>query len=302
MEETPLSSTFSRTQLNLWIGLCKGVYGLPRDIYELGFEPICIDHRFRNSAGESAHPDLIIESELKGHTLCLEFKSGGPDEGQLLRNSHILPADLVRQAWVRPSAATSHDVVVVIFTTNSALHQQALSNGGYRFPLLGTQPDGLALIANRFRLDELSSVFIPLLRIDWSVVPTSFVRIDGELGDWEIAETMGPAILARVISGQPRFGVAEICRDVSDMWSILGGPGQQSLRSRVRAVVARAVAGPFAPYLSLSGDTIRVTQGRLGDPARQAQALRALRTAQAQFIGDLRSSGRQLTLPLFPNQ
>jgi hypothetical protein len=39
------------------------------------------------------------------------------------------------------------------------------------------------------------------------------VRIDGESGDWEVAECVAPAIIGRILKGEPRFVVDDLCRD-----------------------------------------------------------------------------------------
>lgn len=297
MTTTELSSTFNRVMTNLWIGLSKGIDGLPREIYKLGYEVVCIEHSFRNQAREAVHPDMILSSEPLAHTLCLEFKSGANAEvDQLERDGRIATTDLIREAWVRPAAAAAHDTTVVGFTENRDRLAMGIDAAGFTFPLVGAQPDGLALLLNAFQRTELDEAFTPVLLIDWARVPTEFVRIDGASGDWEVAEAIGPAILSRIIRGEPRFGVDDICHDVSESWVILGSPARDALKKRIRAVIDQAARGPFSEYIRLVNNTVVVTAGRLGDPAKVAAALRSLETAQEAFIDSLRRSGRQLRL------
>ena len=46
------SLSFSLTMLNLWIGMCRGVVGLPRDLKSLGYQDKWIEYRFVNQDSE----------------------------------------------------------------------------------------------------------------------------------------------------------------------------------------------------------------------------------------------------------
>src|SRR5262245_33586821 len=114
MVMTDLSSSFNRRMVNLWIGLCRGVSGLPRDLFDLGYEDRWIDHKFQNQDREVVNPDLMVASRDEANTLVLEFKSGAnTDDDQLRKYARIAQDDLVRGAFIERNAATSHDIVVV---------------------------------------------------------------------------------------------------------------------------------------------------------------------------------------------
>lgn len=89
-------SNFNLTMINLWIGMCRGVAGLPRDLKELGYVDKSIELRFRNQDMETVCPDLIIASDGLPHTLLFEFKSGAnTEEDQLRRYSRVNQNDLM---------------------------------------------------------------------------------------------------------------------------------------------------------------------------------------------------------------
>ena len=139
--KAPLSSSFNRTLLNVWIGMCRGWPGLPRQLREWGYADRWIDHRFPNQDREPVHPDLIIASEAKANTLLLEFKSGAnADEDQLRRDSRVCSDDLVRGALMRPTETAGHDVVVIGYSDNAERLRIGLDAGPYPFPLLGVAP------------------------------------------------------------------------------------------------------------------------------------------------------------------
>ena len=82
-------------------------------------------------------------------------------------------------------------------------------------------------------------------------------------------------------------------------WSIIGRPMREEMKSRVEHVVRLAVGGPFAPYLRLSRDLVRVHTNPLAwSPKQASTALRQLLGAQKSLVESLRSGDLQLALPL----
>ncbi len=104
---------FNLKMLNLWIGLCRGVAGLPDALRKLGYEDKWIEYTFANQDIEKVCPDLIVASEQLGHTILLEFKSGANTEpDQLRRYSRVTQENLVT-AFISREAARNHDVSIV---------------------------------------------------------------------------------------------------------------------------------------------------------------------------------------------
>ena len=299
--QAPLSSPFSRALLNVWIGMCRGWPGLPRQLRDWGYSDRWIDHRFSNQDGEPVHPDLIIASELKANALLLEFKSGANTEAdQLRRDARIVSTDLVHGAQLRATETGSHDVVIIGYEDLAARLRLGIEAEAYPFPLLGVAQDGLALLGNSFSDTQVDALFRPLLAIDWATAPTSFVRIDGESSPWEVAEATIPDVLARLIRREPRFNVDDVCRSVSETWPILGEPAKQGVRARVKDVLSMAAAGSFSPYIALRGTTVDVKSNPIELPLdRRTREYRRLRSAQEAFMADLRERGYGVQLGLF---
>lgn len=283
--------------LNLWIGLCQGCSGLPQDIFLLGFRPICIERPFRNHESDLVHPELVIASADCGHAVSFEWKSGrNLVDDQLRRYQGIAPADL-RQAYIRPEESITHEVIVIGKEAYSETLLLGLAAGPYEFALLVVTDEGLTLIANDFAKAELSALFKPTYKLNWDYLPTEFIRIVGDSPDWEIAEAIIPAMLVRVLKGQPRFTVNDLCRDVSEFWNILGDPGRAEAEGRVRDVLRLGIDGQLGGFVVLNNQTVLPnTALRSADAKKRSEAQRGLRSAHARFIDALREGRQQMAL------
>ncbi len=298
MDAADTSSSFSRLLLNLWIGLCRPCVGLPQDFYLLGFRCQCIEHQFHNQRRELVQPELLIASAECHHAVSFEWKNGrNLVDDQLNRYQGLSPADLIREAYLRAVETTTQEVVIIGREEHEDALKLGLANGSYRFALLVVTEEGLKLVANDFVKAELSDLFKPTYLLDWSRVPTEFIRVMGDSPDWEIAEAIVPAMLARATRGAVRFEIDDLCRDVSEHWPIMGNPGKDGIRSKVRDVLRMGVNGQLSGFFGLENNTIRPsTQLRSPDLKRRSETLKGLRSAQTRFIESLRAGTQQMAL------
>jgi hypothetical protein len=154
------SSSFSRTMLNLWIGLCRGVAGLPRDLRERGYTDKWIDYKFPNQDLRSVCPDLIIASERVRHTVLLEWKGGATtDADQFQRYSRVTGADLEQKAVIPVAAARQHDVAIVGEVANADALKATV--GAYPFPVVVRDEAGMVLSANAFKVADINALSPP---------------------------------------------------------------------------------------------------------------------------------------------
>src|SRR6266516_4612561 len=132
--------------LNLWIGLCKGVQGLPRSIRDLGYREHSIEQVIRNQDNDICNPELIVASEMLAHSMLLEWKSGQNTEAdQLQRYSRLTSLDLTNIALLSARAAKTFDVVIVGHAEHAERLKSGIVSGGYPFPLLLADDAGLHL-------------------------------------------------------------------------------------------------------------------------------------------------------------
>lgn len=299
--------SFSLTMLNLWIGMCRGVVGLPRDLKSLGYQEKGIEYRFVNQDLEEVVPDLMLASEQMRHTLLLEWKSGANTEAdQLRRYSRVNQKDLQTKAFISPSAARSHDVTVVGRDEHADRLRMGLDAGGYAFPLLLADGEGLALSHNQFQIHQVTNLFSPRLSINWDRVASLFVPLDGDSALWEVAEVLAPKILHYMSERRPQVALEQICADICNTWGIMGQPAKEALRRRVRKVLSLAARQHFRAYLRWVGDVgrIEIVANPLDlEPDKRTVAYRKLKTVQKKFIeglstGRATDSGEQLELHL----
>jgi hypothetical protein len=296
---------FNLSMLNLWIGMCRGVSGLPGSLKALGYSDRYIEHRFQNDKREPVQPDLIISSEKINHTLLLEFKSGAnTDEDQLKRYSNITKQNLVDQAYISRSAAVNHDVAIVGLDEFRERLKIGIDNVGYPFPLLVKNKEGLALDYNEFSVILLNSIFAPVLEIDWDKISTRFVPLDKESEPWEIAEVVIPKIMQFMTERRPRISLEELCQAVCETWGIMSSPGREDFQKKVREVLKEASYSNFSSYIkwNRSPEGVEIIGNPLElDTDKRSGAYRKLLTAQKNFLEKLKTglTGMQ-QLPLFP--
>ena len=282
----------------------RGLAGLPRNIRELGYTDKWIEWTFSNQDMESVCPDLIVASEKMGHTLLLEFKSGANTEPyQLRRYSRVNQNDITVRAFISRNATHNYDISVIGKSEHGERLLIGISDGGYQFPLLLKDQDGLYLDHNQFRIRQLNSLFSPELEIDWAQVPSRFVPIDKDSELWEVAEVVIPQILRYMTQRRPLVKVEDICQDehVCVTWSLMGKPAKSEFRSKIQEVLTEAIRQHFRLYLRWMkrGDSIQILNNPLElQSDKRTSAYRKLRTAQKDFIESLKTGGGQLQLPL----
>ena len=149
--------SFNLLLLNLFIGMCKGAVGLPRDLYELGFRAEAVE--LSNSENKTVVPELLIASEPIQHTVLFEWKSGANTEAeQLQRYSKITSADLIARAYLAPGKCTLHDVAIVGKDEHRLTIPIGIQTGGYAFPVLIVTAAGIETICNQFKVIETDAV------------------------------------------------------------------------------------------------------------------------------------------------
>ncbi len=289
---------FNLTMLNLWIGMCRGVPGLPRELKNLGYSDKWIEYKFSNQDLETVHPELIISSDKLGHTLLLEFKSGqNTDNDQLRRYARITKNDLIRNAYLPATASEKHDIGILGKDEYKDRLCIGIKEGGYSFPLLLTSQEGITLAYNNFHISELYRVFSPLLKINWSRLSSRFVPLNSESELWELAEVVMPKVLHYMTERRPRVRIEDICQDICITWSMMGDPGRNEIRTKIREVLRQASASDFVQYLrwNKGADSLEIIVNPLdfGTDKRTA-AYRKLRTIQNHLINKLKTGRTEM--------
>jgi hypothetical protein len=294
--------------LNLFIGLCKGVVGLPQDFRRLHYQEQAIELRFSNSDGDAVVPELIIASRAVHHTILFEWKSGAnTDADQLRRYNGVTQQDLTQRVFLILDQCATHDVTVVGLYENRERLVQGIDNGGYRFPVLAVTDAGLEKIRNQFSAQETDAIFQPTLNIDWERLPMSFFPLDGESEDWEYAEQILPYILTQMERGDPRIVVIDLARQVIPFWDIADRNFRQRIRTKIVGVLDYAERHDFRQYIRRN----RQYEGRGGSPAwdvidnplfdqpdKRLKIWRTMKRRQADLIAHFRGDEIQEELPL----
>lgn len=243
-------SNFNLEMMNLIIGMCKGVAGLPRHFFELGYSNRAIEFKFANSDGKTVVPELIIASQTLRHAVLFEWKSGKNTEAeQLRRYSGVTREDLHERVYLLPSESESHDIAIVGIDSYRESIIKTIERDGYSFPVLLAVPEGVEIIRNKFRANDLDRAFRPRLNLSWENVPRAFFPVDKESDLWEFAELIIPEIVGSMTQGESRILFTRLASKAFPLWDDVDAHYQKELRLKILQVMDRASRGEFRRYL-----------------------------------------------------
>lgn len=299
MAPTDPPSSFNLQMMNLFLGMCRGVAGLPRDLRRLGYSDKWIEFRFTNSLNQAVVPELVIGSNILRHSLLIEWKSGAnTDAEQLRRYAAVTGEDLRAKAMLTPEESQSHDTVLIGQSEFSERLVVAIDRDGHPFPVLIRNAEGLEPIRNRFRPDELDRVFRPRLMINWERIPTFLYPLDRDSEVWSFAELMIPKILEHMAQGAPRILLRDLAEAIVPCWAIVDRPHQQELEQKMLTVMNQACRRDFRAYLRRN----RTAEGRTHTPTwdivsnplaetpdRRQKEWKTMRRRQESLVGFLRT-------------
>jgi hypothetical protein len=295
---------FNLKVLNVWIGLCRGVPGLPPDLRLLGYEDAAIERSFQNQAGGTVVPEVIARSEPERHAILVESKSGSNlDEDQLQRYSEVSSQDLVERAFIPPAAAEACDTAIVADDQHVAQLLEALNGCGHAMPLLAVTETGISLKANGFQRNPIGEAFTPELPISWADVPLMYVPIDAESKAWEVADVVIPKAIAHMGQRVPQVGVEQLSQEACQLsWGQIGPTGRSGIQARVREVLKDASTEELSEWLVFdergSGHVKFQNNPFSAAPRLQTASLGRIQRAQEDFRSRLTQG---LPMRLFPN-
>jgi len=300
--------SFNLRVLNLLIGMCKGVAGLPRGLYELGFRDEAVEMRFTNSERRTVAPELIISSEQIHHTVLFEWKEGAnTDADQLERYSRVTTNDLVEKALLTRGKCAIHDFAIIGLDEHRERLPIGIRDGGYNFPVLVIVPDGIEIVLNAFHMEQTDAVFRPRLEVNWATAPTWFFPLDSESELWEFAEHAIPLVLEDMQKGVPRILANDLAKRMVPHWDTMRNDYKALLLRKIETVMDRAERREFRKNLAKNTKAKRATHTAtwdvrenplLEEADKRHKAFRTLRKQQASLIAYFKSDQRQEELPL----
>jgi hypothetical protein len=288
--------------LNVWIGMCKGIKGLPRDLRDLGYQDFTIEYKFTNVHGEVVMPELIIGSEKLSHTILLEWKSGADfEDNQLRRYNGITHDDLVSKAFLEKNVCLFFNVCVLGKDEFKSRLEIGLDKGSFIFPFIVCSPNSMTLVKNSFDRKEVDSVFQPSLVIDLEIAPTNLIPYNEESSDWEIADVIMPHVISLMIKREPNFTLDSLCSETLRMWESIASEKQNQIKNKVERVVVEAAKNEFRRYIGRNKGLQSRTHSSTWDikrnpldvtSSRRSKEFKDLQKLQRSFIVGLKTGKR----------
>ncbi|WP_325310483.1 hypothetical protein [Longimicrobium sp.] len=295
MEEA--SSSFNRLLLNAWIGMSRGVVGLPRVLHVFGYRDVAIEKTITFFTADQRKiticPELILTSSITHNTLILEIKSGKNTEAdQLARYSEVTTEVLGRSGFPLSALETCSMVVNGDEKYTTSL-QIGIDRGPYNFALIVKTPKGLRLVHNSLHVEDLNNHFTTGLFIDWDTVPNSFIPIDAESALWEVADIVLPHVLALMTKRIPEIQLRDLCaRTCEASWSVIGPKGQNDILLKVRKVLLAAATSEYKPFLQIqqNWNTVQIHNNPLEFGATsRSKIFQRFTSLQRRFVNRLRT-------------
>jgi hypothetical protein len=294
--------------MNLFLGMCKGVAGVPDDLRRLGYVDRWIEFTFTNSRNHAVVPELVIASNRLRHTILFEWKEGANTEAnQLERYAGITAEDLRQKVFLTEHEWESHNTVIIGLEQHADRLVVAIDRDGHNFPVLVRCDRGMSKIRNRFAPDETDALFQPLLTFDWATIPTFLYPLDVDSSLSEYAELLMPAILERMGAGEARILLSNLAEAVIPVWANVDRAHQNRLRGKMMVVMERASRHELSQFLRRNRPAERRTHtptwdvvdnpiSNLGD--RSAQGWKQMLQRGQSLIDSFRPGAHQPDLSL----
>lgn len=303
-----MPSSFCLSIINLFLGMTRGVRGLPVDLRRLGYTDRSIELVFTNQEGRTVKPELILSSSRLRHTILLECKSGAnTDAEQLERYSKVSSNDLQTKALLQSQEWESHDVAIVGKSEHADRLKIGIENR-FRFPLLTLSPSGINKILNKFTPVETEAVFARGLDFTPEDIPHYFFPVDKDSELWEFAEILMPVVLESMLQRKTRIEAYEIAGSIIPTWDIIDTSYRGEIENKVRDVLLAASQGPFKKYLKRN----KAAEGRSHTPTwdiifnpleldadKRSAEWRRLAKQQVDFVHTLKSGKPTIQEELF---
>lgn len=278
-----MSSNFRLQITNLLVGMCRGTPGLSDELRDLGYREQWIARGFPHGVARMSHPVLVLASRETRHSFFVEMAPGPRiDPDQLLRYTRTTAVELRRGTSLSREQTETYGVALFGLAEHHDSLRESIEESGVRAALLLCDPEGIRLAANPFRHAALTNVFRPLLPIRWPGVPR-WIPFDHESDLADIAAVVVSDVVARLLAGETRIDIADICRG-QVLWNLTTGAGRKKLRASVRRALVEAASREMRMYFGVRGRLVEATSGRNGGVAIEHRILRIVSQRQAQLL------------------
>ena len=300
--------SFSLLLPNLFIGLCNGTPLLkPYSAVfcrDLGYRVHRFEPSFKLSSGGRANPDLVLASTSKNNTLLIEWTEAtsvsSHKEEQLHRYSKVNQLDLTDVLAVPISAATTHDVTLIVPPGGVDSFEAFLSGKKWSFALLGfAAVDGkysLEVTANGFQQSETDAFFrsgIHLTRVPLHYLPIPLDQITRA----SVAAQVVRHLVSLIHKGVGEVTVQEFCVGWVPLWSFIDVQKQHNLMAVTRDVLTALARKPFGKRLLRRIPSDPPAWQLSGQDLLRKQ-VRSVRTHLDNFIAEQTGESYQPELPL----
>lgn len=233
--------------INELIGFCKETRGWPCPLKDLGYKPELIEPAFKNTKGETVHPDILFSSNRLLHAMLAECKGGACLEGeerahlelQISRYKGVTNTDLKGIVSVYNPAQMTVDIAL------ASLGEMAPLIEGYQLPLFVFTEKKFER-KNKFANQQVDKLFPTELVLE-SHPPTSYYPFSSDDDDSLIAMKVFQEIVSSTIRAGRNgldFDAEHILRGIHPHWANIGQGEQERLKKKVDRIIVKYHMAP----------------------------------------------------------
>jgi hypothetical protein len=202
---------FNLRMLNCWIGLCRGIPPLPKDIAHAGYVDRAIERKFRTAQSKECKPELIVASRQQNHAVLWEWKDGRTiNLDQLRRYASATNDDLVERAFLARDECDTHDAILMVKEEHVSNTVQLLDREGISFPVVGAFSGRFKTVRGVISGGRFANLLADF-PCDWESAPVSFVPLDRDSPVEEVAPHVLTLILQRLLRRDSLMRSIDLC-------------------------------------------------------------------------------------------
>jgi len=251
---------------NIALALTFNTYNFPSTLADAGYTDAFVEYALVTTTLKQVSYDFGAVAPERNRSLVSEMKGGRYAQAeeqarfarQLTAYSELTSEDLINSGFrvAQGQNPSDHDHEVVVIGVDGEMQhiEPLVSAHSFQPPMLA------AMIDRSGSPDEMPTyagliVYRGMLRdadLQWRLRPLGDtypiplpIPFDATSGDADIAATILPAILMRLLSSTKESYVVadDILRDVIDAWSAFGPAEQEAYRGRVNKLIRHAMSG-----------------------------------------------------------
>jgi len=230
--------------INAIISLTRKEKGIPRPLFQLGYQLECIGLRFPNRHGDTVNPDLSIRGDVERNLLLVDCKSGGVKHAQAEIYARLTSEDIVA---ANITSLESRNLILDLTFAGMRKNEKKLldaeDRNKYGLPIvvldsLSMQKRG----SNRFKNERLNELFDKGINFGGKI-PTGFYPFSADDRNSYILGEIAPVLFEMHAKGL-EFTPEDILTKAHPYHDYLDSGEKDALKGGIGRILSRIEQDP----------------------------------------------------------